>query len=176
MSAILNEENYYEVIKMIIPIKGKVTYSITLDPSVWIFDDRKIELEHAFTNKAISEGKKDDIEQASKRWDSEVTDKAKPPVNRSIKRFEREKILKSSYVMPIDDFLNHAQIKEDATEAILIRSGENAVIPLADLYKSYLLFSKDGKPLKDDGPVHLYYKDGSNKDNPITNIAGITIQ
>lgn len=33
---------------MIIQLKGKVTYPITLDASVWIFDDRKIIFEEAF--------------------------------------------------------------------------------------------------------------------------------
>ncbi len=38
---------------MIIQIKGNVKYPITLDPSVWIFDDRKILLEDAFKDKVI---------------------------------------------------------------------------------------------------------------------------
>ena len=33
----------------IIPIKGKVKYKLTLDPSVWIFDDRRIDLKTYFT-------------------------------------------------------------------------------------------------------------------------------
>ena len=30
-----------------------------------------------------------------------------------------------------------------------------------------LCFSNNGKPLKEDGPVHVYFGDGSNKQNPI---------
>ena len=32
----------------IVDIKGKVKYKITLDPSVWIFDDRKADLDSFF--------------------------------------------------------------------------------------------------------------------------------
>ncbi|API93762.1 hypothetical protein J32TS6_07720 [Virgibacillus pantothenticus] len=162
---------------MIVPIKGKVTYPITLDPSVWIFDDRKIEWEHAFTDGSnVLEDDENDLKRASERWEKEVSEQVKPPVNRSIKRYERDKILKSSYVIPLEDFLNHAEINADATEAVLIREIGNVTIPLVELFNSYFLFSKDGKPLRTDGPVHLYYKDGTNKNNPITHITGISIQ
>lgn len=33
---------------MIVQLKGNVQFPITLDPTVWIFDDRKIKLEEAF--------------------------------------------------------------------------------------------------------------------------------
>ena len=32
----------------IVPIKGNVQHAITMDPSVWIFDDRRIDLEDFF--------------------------------------------------------------------------------------------------------------------------------
>ena len=34
--------------EIIIPIKGAVTYQLTLDPTVWIFDDRKLDLKTYF--------------------------------------------------------------------------------------------------------------------------------
>ena len=40
MSYVKGEDN----LEKIIPVIGKVKYSITLDPSVWIFDERKLEL------------------------------------------------------------------------------------------------------------------------------------
>ncbi|MDY0408070.1 hypothetical protein [Paracerasibacillus soli] len=36
---------------MIVQLTGNITYPITLDPTVWIFDDRKIKLEEAFNEK-----------------------------------------------------------------------------------------------------------------------------
>lgn len=161
---------------MIIPIIGNVTYSITLDPTVWIFDDRKILLEDAFKEHTDHDEETDELEKASERYNKEVFQIAKPPVNRSIKKFEREKILKSSYVMPLDDFINNAEVKPDASEVTLELDNDEVTISLKELKNSYFLFAIDGKPLKEDGPVHLYYKNGSNKENPIKSIKKLIIK
>lgn len=161
---------------MIVPIKGNVTYSITMDPTVWIFDDRKVLLEEAFTKKPNESDKENEFDKTAQRWSQEVyQQKIKPPVNKSINRFEKEKILKNSYVMPINDFIEHAELKSDAKEATLVTDQGDVNISLDDLKNCFLLFSVDGKPLKEDGPVHLFYQDGSNKDKPITGIKEIII-
>ncbi|MBP1948764.1 hypothetical protein [Virgibacillus litoralis] len=161
---------------MIVPIIGNVTYSITLDPTVWIFDDRKILLEEAFTEKENKQVEENELENASKRWSRAVyQQKINPPVNKSISRFEREKILENSYVMPINEFVGHAEVNESATDVTLVTSKGDEHISLEALQSCYLLFAVDGKPLKEEGPVHLFYKDGSNKDNPITGINKIVI-
>ncbi|WP_188454520.1 hypothetical protein [Virgibacillus oceani] len=162
---------------MIVPITGNVTYKITLDPTVWIFDDRKILLEEAFlTNASKHTVTESELEEASKRWDRAVyQQKVNPPVNRSISRLEGEKILTNSYVMPINEFINHAEIKDDAQKATLVTDNGDVDISLDELKNAYFLFSIDGKPLKENGPVHVYYKDGSNKNNPITGVNKIVI-
>ena len=160
---------------MIVPILGNVSFQITMDPTVWIFDDRKIILEDAFTN----EIQKEDVDQtklAAERWENAISRTAKPPVNKSLTKHERENILKYSYVMPIQDFLDYAEINKDAKHARLETDTNNVTINLEDLYNSYFLFALEGKPLKEDGPVHLLYKDGSNKDNPIKGIKKIIIE
>lgn len=163
---------------MIVPITGNVAYTITLDPTVWIFDDRKILFDDAFTQTENKVREQDDeLKKASERWSREVhQQKINPPVNRSISKFEREKILKSSYVMPIKNFLAHAEVKDDAKEAILNTTSKDVKISLEQLNDSLLLFAVNGKPLKDDGPVHLYFKDESNKENPIKEIQKIIIR
>lgn len=162
---------------MIIQLKGKVTFPITLDASVWIFDDRKVILEEAFTHKKVEEDD-DSLKKAAEMFNQEIYSqtKIKPPVNKTINKFEREKILKHSFVMPLEDFINNSEVKEEATRAILKTNGDDVIITVEQLTKSYLLFAKDGKPLKEDGPVHLYFQDGSNKENPIKNIKQITIE
>lgn len=161
---------------MIVPIKGNVTYPITLDPTVWIFDDRKVLLDQAFSSNPDVATKEEPYEKTERIWNQEVyQQKIKPPVNRSIKRFERDQILKSSYVMPINDFIDHAKIKPEAKEAILVTKETHHTIPVESLIDSYLLFAIEGKPLKDDGPVHLFYKDGSNRNQPITGVQEIII-
>ncbi|MUK89569.1 hypothetical protein GMD78_14470 [Ornithinibacillus sp. L9] len=162
---------------MIVPIIGNVTYSITMDPTVWIFDDRKILLDEAFSNQVQNnENQEDELEKAATRWDREVYhQKVNPPVNKSISRLEGEKILTESYVMPIQHFLNHAEINPEGSEAILVTTNGEITISLQELNDSYLLFALNGKPLKEDGPVHLIYKDGSNRDNPIKGVQKIKI-
>lgn len=162
---------------MIIPLKGNVTYPITLDASVWIFDDRKVILEEAFTNKIIKE-EDDSLKKAAEMFDQEIyfQTKIKPPVNKSINKFEKEKILTHSFVMPLEDFINTAEVKPEATRARLKTGEDDVIITVEQLKSAYLLFAVDGKPLKKDGPVHLYFRDGSNKDKPIKNINEIIIE
>ncbi|MGJ9458561.1 hypothetical protein [Oceanobacillus sp. CF4.6] len=163
---------------MIVPITGKVSYSITLDPTVWIFDDRKILLNDAFSKKVEEIEEMDDLEKVSERFNREVleTKMNRPPVNKSISKIEGEEILKNSYVMPLHDFITNAEIKSDAKNATFITDGEEDVtVTLSELEDGYFLFSLNGKPLREDGPVHYFYRDGSNKDNPVKNIKKIVI-
>ncbi|AXI08963.1 hypothetical protein CV093_08990 [Oceanobacillus sp. 143] len=158
---------------MIVPITGKVNYSITLDPTVWIFDDRKIKFEEAFNQPLPASSKNNELEEASQRWERAIN----PPVNKGITRLEGEEILKHSYVMPIKDFIRNAEIQSDAVNAILVINDDQQdtiTITLKELEDSYLQFAMNGKPLKD-GPVYFFYQDGSNKDNPIKNVKKIII-
>lgn len=162
---------------MIVPILGNVNYSITLDPTVWIFDDRKILLEEAFNEKEKKIKDNDEIlRKTAENFDRELDqDIIKPPINKSINRYEREKILVNSYVMPIKEFLSHAEVKANATDVTLVTDQDEVKISLKNLENSLLLFSIKGKPLLDDGPVYLFFQDGSNKDNPIKNVKKIII-
>ena len=61
-------------------IKGNVKYSITLDPSVWLFDDRKKRLEDFFIHSEIEEDQLEAYTKAaSEHWDREVTEGSTPP-------------------------------------------------------------------------------------------------
>lgn len=178
MYAILLKDTYLGGILMIIPIVGNVTYSITLDPTVWIFDDRKILLEEAFSSQGRDLEEVDVLEKTAQRFNHEVVNSKmnRPPVNRSISKLEGEKILKNSYVMPLQDFINNAEMKQEAAYATFVISDEEDVsLSLEELENGYFLFAINGKPLKDDGPVHYIFPNGANKDNPIKNIKKIVI-
>lgn len=160
---------------MIIQLSGNVKFKITLDASVWIFDDRKIVFDNAFTDKQEEEEPVDELKKAAERFNLEVyQQKIKPPVNKSINKFEREQILTQTYVMPINEFINNAEVGSNVTKVSLTTTNGPEEISLAQLKSSYLLFSVEGKPIKEDGPVHLYFGDGSNIDNPIKGISKIT--
>ncbi|GAB2543226.1 hypothetical protein [Gracilibacillus alcaliphilus] len=149
---------------MIIQLKGKVKYPITLDPSVWIFDDRKIRLEEAFREKPETEEEQETIGRLHK-----------PPVNHSIKKYNKKELLNDSYVMPIKEFIENAEIDKHAQGVTIITEQEEYHISLATLLQSLLLFSLNGKQIKEGGPAHLYFGDGSNQDNPIKAIKIIEI-
>src|SRR5699024_294618 len=164
---------------MIIQINGKVTYPITVDPSVCIFDDRKIRLDEAFTTKEKVQ-KKDPAEKAAELFNQEVYSlkSIKPPVNKSLSKEEQKKALIYSYVMPFKDFMNNAELKNDAVRAILTTNDDDVVLSIEQLNEALFLFAIDGKQIKaeDGGPVHLYFGDGSNQSDPIKGIKGITIE
>lgn len=162
---------------MIIQIKGNVKFPITLDPSVWIFDDRKILLEELFQEREKTD-EKVDAQKTAEMFDQEVyfNTQIKPPVNRSIKRFEREKILSESFVMPLESFVTEAEPRNEATSVRLLTDGDDIVISLEQLTSAYARFSDEGKQLSEDGPIHLYFGDGSNADAPFKNIKQIIIE
>src|SRR5699024_5844867 len=111
---------------MIVPITGNVVYPITLDPSVWIFDDRKIEFEKAFATSYKPEDCDDELNYAAERWNKEVAPKKYiSTTNRGIGRSERKEILKRSYVMPIKPFIENAEPKSNARHAILMTRFRN---------------------------------------------------
>lgn len=160
---------------MIVQLKGKVNYPITLDPTVWIFDDRKIILEEAFISKPAAE-EVDTLARAAENFNQELFQRSvRPPVNKSINRFEREKILVNSYVMPLIDFINHAEVHPDATSVILKTESDDVIISLEQLREALVLFSINGKPLTEDGPIHLFFGDGSNEADPIKHVKEIII-
>ncbi|MCM3741135.1 hypothetical protein M3210_12730 [Oceanobacillus luteolus] len=160
----------------IIPVSGKVKFPITLDAGVWIFDDRKIKLEDAFNK----EDQLENIEEnkhtfsSDERFNREVYEATND--NKPIPRKEVDEIFKNTYVMPFEPFYNNVEVSDEATDAILVQEDGNEIaISLDQLKQSFLLFSREGKPLKEDGPVHVYFGDGSNRDNPIKAVKKIII-
>jgi hypothetical protein len=161
----------------ILIIDGKVKYTITLDPGVWIFDDRKVDLTTYFIEE---KQKQDELEQylksTSQHWDREIREGATfPPVNKSVSKFQKEQIIKGTFGIPFGPFLQNAEPFEHAA-AVEIHTENNCItIPLETAMNAILGFSKDGKPLREDGPIHFYYGDGSNKEEPITKVRKFTV-
>jgi len=161
----------------IIIIKGKVNYQITLDPGVWIFDDRKVDLTTYFHTEQES---KDELEEytkaVSKHWEREIREGAiYPPTLKTERTYEREKILNGTFGIPFKPFLQNAEFHDDAKEVQFITKDQKYIVPLEDASEMILGFSKKGKPLKEDGPIHVYYGNGSNIDSPITHVKEIIV-
>lgn len=163
----------------IIPIKGLVTYSITLDPTVWIFDDRRLDLNTYFTEEKVEE-KQDEkyLLDMGKHWSREIMEGATfPPTLKTERKFDRQGMKTGTFGMEIKYFLTNAEIKDGASTVVFeCEGGEEHAFPLEEAYTFIFKYSQDGKPLLEDGPVHLLFNDGSNVDNPIKNIRSIRVE
>lgn len=156
----------------IIIISGETKFSITLDPGVWIFDDRKVELTTFFSTQ---QKEMNDLEtytkSVSKHWDREIIEGAIfPPTLKTEKKYEKEKVLTGTFGIPFKPFLENAEPKQNAKKVIIKTADDEHEIPLAIAKELMLGFSNAGKPLTSDGPIHVYFGDGSNKQDPIKNV------
>ncbi|GLB60346.1 peptidyl-prolyl cis-trans isomerase [Cytobacillus sp. NCCP-133] len=161
----------------IISFKGKVKYAITLDPGVWIFDDRRVDLTTYFNQETKNRNELEEYTKAvSKHWDREIMEGAVfPPTLKTEKKFKKEKVLTGTFGMPFKPFLLNAEPDENA-EFLIIESVDGEFqLPLSQAEDLILGFSKEGKPLKEDGPVHVYMGDGSNKNNPIKTVKAFRV-
>ncbi|RFU60502.1 peptidyl-prolyl cis-trans isomerase [Bacillus sp. V59.32b] len=162
----------------IVFIKGKVNYTITLDPGVWIFDDRKVDLETYFqSQKQQTDELEEYTKAASKHWDREIQEgSVSPPTLKTEQKYEKQKILTGTFGIPFESFLKNAEPNEDTGTVIIeTETGEQA-FSLTDAQMFILGFSFNGKPLSEDGPVHVYFGDGSNLKNPITKVKAFRIE
>jgi hypothetical protein len=162
----------------ILLISGKVKYSITLDPSVWIFDDRKVDLTTYFSKSMEQNNELEEYTKSiSKHWDREIIEGAVyPPTLKTEKKYEKEKVLTGSFGISLQPFIKNAEPTEEAAVLVIKTSTSVHEIPLDVAQDLILGFSKSGKPLSEDGPVHVYYGDGSNQQNPIKNVREFIIK
>lgn len=164
--------------EIIIPIKGAVTYQLTLDPTVWIFDDRKLDLTTYFITEKVEVDNEKYLRDMGAHWSREIMEGAVfPPTLKTERKFDRKGMLTGTFGMQLKPFLDNAQIVEHATEVVFECSTEEAHTFSIEAAKSLILkFSQDGKPLVEDGPVHILFNDGSNIDKPIKQVTAIRVQ
>nr|WP_249305973.1 peptidyl-prolyl cis-trans isomerase [Lederbergia citrea] len=159
------------------PIKGKVKFPITLDAGVWIFDDRRIDLNTYFTEKQKESKDSEEFTVVSKHWDRVIKEGAvSPPTLKSERQFEKVKILTGTFGIIFEPFLKNAEPAKDATKLVIETITEEIDLPLEEGYKIIVQFSKDGKPMIENGPVHILYPDGSNRENPIKNVKAFRVE
>ncbi|MBM7647261.1 hypothetical protein JOC78_000182 [Bacillus ectoiniformans] len=163
----------------IIPFKGKVKFPITLDPGVWIFDDRRIDLNTYFTETREIEMSEEEkyTKEVSRFWDKEIREGAVlPPTIKSEKKYEKQKVLTGSFAVPFEPFLKNAEPDQEATQLIIETDSDEVVLPIENAPNLILAFSKDGKPLRDNGPVHILFTDGTNQNDPIKGVKAFRIE
>jgi len=181
----LNEDHFDGIIFLsegattlgkIIEIKGKVKFNITLDPGTWIFDDRRIDLDTYFAGKSINESDIPYEEKLSHYWDREIREgSVSPPTLKTEKKYEKEKLLTGTFGIIFEPFLKNAEPLPEATKLVIETKHGNVTIPLNKAKDLIFKFSDNGTPLRVDGPFHVLFKDGSNLDNPITDVLALII-
>lgn len=162
----------------IITIKGNVKHTITLDPTVWIFDDRKVDLNTFFTEEYVERNEEEEYKRSmGKHWSREIMEGATfPPTLKTEKKFDRQKMVTGTFGISLDHFVKNAAPSENAkTITFLTMDGTEETFPVSEIGNFLFKFSQDGKPLTDDGPAHLLLKDGSNIEQPLRKVTGIVI-
>jgi hypothetical protein len=162
----------------IIFIKGRVKFPITLDPGVWIFDDRKKDL-NDFFKEDTNEPSLDEVytKAISKHWDREIMEGAVfPPTLKTEKKFEKERLLNGTFAIELFPFLKNAEPSFEAKTLIIETENDRIPLTMDEAESIILLFSINGKPITEDGPVHLYFKRGNDKNQPIKNIRAFIVE
>lgn len=163
----------------IIPIKGNVKFSITLDPTVWIFDDRKLDLTTYFDSpEEVVDENMQYTKDMSAHWSREIIEGATfPPTLKTEKKYEKTKMLTGTFGMFLEPFVKNAEPSTNATNLVFETfDGTEHSYNMDQLSNIIFQFSLEGKPLHEDGPVYILHKDGSNRQNPIRNISAIRVE
>ncbi|MHA6258573.1 peptidyl-prolyl cis-trans isomerase [Sporosarcina sp. CAU 1771] len=163
----------------VVPIKGNVQHVITMDPGIWIFDDRRIDLDIFFTGGHIEKDEMEEYKRSmGKHWSREIMEGATfPPTLETEKQFEEKKVITGTYGIYLNHFLKNAEPKKNATQLFFeTTSGEKHVIPITNVDNVIMKYCEDGKPLGEEGPIHILFKDGSNEHNPIKNVVAIHVE
>jgi len=95
---------------------------------------------------------------------------------KSERQFEKVKVLTGTFGIMFDPFLKNAEPLEEASSLVIETNTGDISIPLEEGYSLILQYSKEGKPLREDGPVHILYPDGSNQNNPIKNVKAFRVE
>ncbi|WP_203339374.1 peptidyl-prolyl cis-trans isomerase [Planococcus beijingensis] len=167
--------------EFIVPFKGEVKFKLVLDPTVWIFDDRKLNLETYFQEERIE---KDELEEYKRgmgeHWSREIMEgNTVPPTlnsEKSYKSKEKKEMLTGTFGIAFKPFLLNAEPFEHTKRVVFETANGEFEFPIEHAQQLIFKFSEKGQPLRENGPVHVLLPDGSNQDNPITDIQAIRFE
>lgn len=92
----------------VIQVKGNVTYPITIDPSVWIFDDRKFSFDRKGDSQDTylqSAGDESDLDPERVIREGRIA----PPTLKTEKQYEKQKLMNGSFAMRLGTVLKNAE-------------------------------------------------------------------
>jgi hypothetical protein len=166
--------------KDILQVKGNVKFPIYLDPGTWIFDDRKFDLDtwHPEIKKEENQAQETYLKQVSSQWDKEIIEGASPPPSEPVKKTKKQQLTENSFGIVLKPFFLNTEPNSNSTTVIVHTEESDFTYSLEEALQMVAGFSIKGRPIKADegGPIHLYHGDGSNRQAPIKNVTGFTIQ
>lgn len=139
---------------MIIQIQGNIKFQITLDPSTWIFDDRKVTLEDALNNTDDGE---EILFSDDREWNRQIIEgTTKPPTLKSEKKFKKKELLEKTFIMNLSPFLEYTEPERDE-DAMIAFTHDNGttILPYNEREQFFAQFSKEGKRLYDDNMIDI---------------------
>ncbi|WP_100404608.1 hypothetical protein [Bacillus solitudinis] len=162
-------------------IGGEVNHPLTIDPTVWIFDERKVDLLTYFKEEKLEEDDETLYTKAiSAQWDKELTEGSEPPnpnKNGNEIKYDKQKLINGTYGMPLRPFLINANPSDTVNQVTVERHDGTKESYDYDKALTFILgFSNQGKPLREDGPVHIYFGDGSNQDSPVRQVKRLILK
>lgn len=162
--------------EMMVKITGDVKNAIMIDPGVWIFDERRVDMDKIFDEKAKSSEERN-YAAIGRAFDEQRMKGASPQTNENKVTISKKDLNEKSLGIGLAPFFANAAPNPEASMVRIHRSQdlEEVILPLKDVSSGIAAFSKKGNPLKETGPLHFYYQDGSNRDNPITHVSGFTV-
>ena len=126
----------------------------------------------------VEENNEKYLREMGAHWSREIMEGAVfPPTLKTERKFDRKGMMTGTFGMEIKPFLKNAELADGASEVVFeCTTDEEFAFPLQQAESFIFKFSQDGKPLLEDGPVHVLFADGSNVENPIKNVRAIRIQ
>ncbi|SDN23986.1 hypothetical protein [Alkalicoccus daliensis] len=160
--------------EMIVKITGAVKHPIMIDPGVWIFDERRVDMDKVFDEEEKSIEEKDFA--AMGRAFDEQRKGVNPQTNGNKVTISKKDLTEKSLGIHLTPFIVNAEPESHAERVIVQRiNNQEVILPLDKVKTAIAAFSHKGAPLKENGPIHLYMADGSNRYSPITGVTGFTI-
>jgi len=159
---------------MVIQILGDIKFQITLDPSTWIFDDRKITLEDALK----AEHDDDSILFSDNtEWNRQIIEgSSKPPTLKSEKKYKNSQLLEETFIIKLDTFLEYTEPERDEDAMITYTHDEGTtILPYNERSTHYAQFSIDGKRMYDDNMIDLVIISDNNIETRLQHVTGISI-
>ncbi|MBZ5200345.1 peptidyl-prolyl cis-trans isomerase [Planomicrobium chinense] len=167
--------------EFIVPFKGEVKFKIALDPTVWIFDDRRIDLDTYFDEERVEIDEMEEYKRGmGEHWSREIMEGATVPqtlkTEKRYSRQEKNEMITGTYGIKFAPFLKNAEPSAEAKTVVFESANGEYAFPLDAANELIFKFSDNGKPLKENGPVHVLLPDGSNQEDPITHILAIRVE